>query len=292
MTILFWINPAAWLLKREIRHNLEFLADNSVIQSGIDSKSYQYHLLQLSYQIPENQLMNRFNISPLKKRITMMNQQKSKKAGILKYSLIVPLALALVLSGNAETLVNTAKKVVAANDTINTVKTIQAKQQKVIRTTVKVTTPVIKKVKAQEEKIYENADQMPQYPDGENALMSYIARNLKYPVKAQENGIQGKVIIRFIVNTQGKVVNAIVIKSILKNMNNLREVQVFGYGVKKNANDQQIQQEKQIQPGKDMKLLEQEAIRIINTLPDFIPGEIKGQKVSVYYTLPLTFVLE
>ena len=292
MTILFWINPAAWLLKREIRHNLEFLADNSVIQSGIDSKSYQYHLLQLSYQIPENQLMNRFNISPLKKRITMMNQQKTKKAGILKYSLIVPLALALVLSSNAETLANATKKIIPANDTIRTVKSVKPKHQKVIKTTIKVTTPVIKKDKAQEEKIYESADQMPQYPDGENELMSYIARNLKYPVKAQENGIQGKVIIRFIVNSHGKVVNAIVVKSILKNMNNLREVNVFGYGAKKNTDEKQIQQEKQIQSGTDMKLLEKEAIRVINSLPDFIPGEIKGQKVSVYYTLPLTFKLE
>jgi len=114
MTVLFWINPAAWLLKREIRHNLEFLADNSVLKSGIDSKSYQYHLLQLSYQVPENQLINKFNISPLKKRITMMNQQKTKKAGILKYSLIVPLALALVLSSNAETIVNSATKIVTS----------------------------------------------------------------------------------------------------------------------------------------------------------------------------------
>lgn len=61
LTIFFWINPAAWLLKREIRNNLEYLADNSVLQSGIDSRNYQYHLLQLSYRIPEINLINKFN---------------------------------------------------------------------------------------------------------------------------------------------------------------------------------------------------------------------------------------
>src|ERR1035437_6496289 len=104
LTISCWMNPAAWLLKREIRQNLEFLADNSVLQSGFDSKNYQYHLLQLSYQTPNVNIVNKFNVSPLKKRIIMMNQQKTRKAGILKYSLIVPLALALILSSNAQTI--------------------------------------------------------------------------------------------------------------------------------------------------------------------------------------------
>ena len=67
LCIAFWFNPATWLLKREIRQNLEFLADNKVISSGFDSKSYQYHLLQLSYQSPELKLTNKFNVLPLKK---------------------------------------------------------------------------------------------------------------------------------------------------------------------------------------------------------------------------------
>ncbi|MEI7502347.1 MAG: M56 family metallopeptidase, partial [Paludibacter sp.] len=70
LIMCFWINPVAWLLRREIRQNLEFLADNKVLESGFDSKSYQYHLLQLSYQSPDFKLSNKFNVSPLKKRIT------------------------------------------------------------------------------------------------------------------------------------------------------------------------------------------------------------------------------
>jgi beta-lactamase regulating signal transducer with metallopeptidase domain len=81
-------NSATWLLKREIRQNLEFLADDKVISSGFDTKTYQYHLLQLSYQTPDYKLSNKFNILPLKKRIIMMNQKKSSKSTALKYLLI------------------------------------------------------------------------------------------------------------------------------------------------------------------------------------------------------------
>ena len=170
MTVLFWINPAAWLLKREIRHNLEFLADNSVLKSGIDSKSYQYHLLQLSYQVPENQLINKFNISPLKKRITMMNQQKTKKAGILKYSLIVPLALALVLSSNAETIVNSTKKALSSTknlvvDTKNPVVNIHEENKPQVEKTVQDTTTIKQKEEQQAEikNTYTVVEKMPQY---------------------------------------------------------------------------------------------------------------------------------
>jgi len=291
MTVLFWINPAAWLLKREIRHNLEFLADNSVLKSGIDSKNYQYHLLQLSYQVPENQLINKFNISPLKKRITMMNQQKSKKAGILKYSLIVPLALALMLSSNAETLVSAATKIATSGGKNNSEKTFQQVSQKQTKSTVKFTAPVIKRDESGEEKIYEKIDNMPQFPGGESELLKYIGQNLKYPIAAQENGIQGKVIIRFVVSSTGKVVNAMVVKSIMKKVKVIDEVVAVGYGVKKTTDEKGIVQ-RQIQSGTDMELLEKEAIRLANSIPDFTPGEIKGKKVAVYYTLPLTFKLE
>jgi len=252
MTVLLWLNPAAWLLKREIRHNLEFLADNSVLKSGIDSRSYQYHLLQLSYQVPDNQLLNKFNISPLKKRIIMMNQQKTKKAGMLKYSVIVPLAMALVLTSNAETLVNSATKITTSGETANTEKTAQQASQK---QTFRFTTPVIKKDKSKQEKIYDTVDKLPQFPGGEKELLKFIADNLKYPVVAQNNGVQGKVIIRFVVSSTGKVLKSEIVKS--------------------------------LDP-----LCDKEALRVINSLPHFIPGEVKNKKVAVYYSLPITFKLE
>jgi len=67
LSIVCWFNPASWLMKREIRQNLEFLADSNVLESGIDTKTYQYYLLQLSYQTLDLKLTNKFNVSPLKK---------------------------------------------------------------------------------------------------------------------------------------------------------------------------------------------------------------------------------
>jgi len=287
LTIVCWINPAAWLLKREIRHNLEFLADNKVLQSGFNSKDYQYHLLQLSYQTPEINLVNKFNISPLKKRITMMNQQKSAKAGIMKYTLIIPLALALILSSNAQTVVNKAKTALkSTKETQSAEKTVQPSTKKYVKTTVKFTAPVIKKEQPEGEIIYQKVDKTPEYPGGIDELMSYIGRNLKYPVEAQKNKIQGKVFVRFIVNASGKVVNAVVIKSIQENEKKLDEVVVVGYGAK-NETEEKLNQNRA--EANNMKLLEQEALRVVNAMPDWIPGEQGGKKVSVYFTLPINF---
>ena len=252
LTIILWLNPATWLLKREIRQNLEFLADNKVIESGFDSQTYQYHLLQLSYQTPEHKLGNKFNVSPLKKRIIMMNQKKSAKASLLKYSLIVPLALALVVSSNAQTIINKAKKAL----TTTTTKEVKATEKKMLTVPAKSTATAPDLVTVVEngetEKTWDVVEKMPQYPGGEKELMGYLARNIKYPVEAQKNGTQGKVIVGFTVNSAGEVVNQKV----------LRGVDAY---------------------------LDKEAVRVVSTFPTWIPGEQKGEKVSVRYVIPIIF---
>ena len=252
LTIILWLNPATWLLKREIRQNLEFLADNKVIESGFDSQTYQYHLLQLSYQTPEHKLGNKFNVSPLKKRIIMMNQKKSAKASLLKYSLIVPLALALVVSSNAQTIINKAKKAL----TTTTTKEVKATEKKMLTVPAKSTAAAPDLVTVVEngetEKTWDVVEKMPQYPGGEKELMGYLARNIKYPVEAQKNGTQGKVIVGFTVNSAGEVVNQKV----------LRGVDAY---------------------------LDKEAVRVVSTFPTWIPGEQKGEKVSVRYVIPIIF---
>lgn len=252
LTIILWLNPATWLLKREIRQNLEFLADNKVIESGFDSQTYQYHLLQLSYQTPEHKLGNKFNVSPLKKRIIMMNQKKSAKASLLKYSLIVPLALALVVSSNAQTVINKAKKA------LTTTKEVKATEKKALiapaKSTATLTDPVKVVENGETEKTWDVVEKMPQYPGGEKELMGFMARNIRYPVVAQQNNIQGKVIASFVVSSTGKVINPEILRS--------------------------------VDPS-----LDKEALRVISTFPDFIPGEQNDKKVAVRYTMPVVFKL-
>ena len=84
---LLWVNPFSWLLKREVRENLEYLADRKVLESGIERKSYQYHLLGLSCR-QDNALTNSFNVVFLKRRIVMMNRRRTGIVGYVKYTLL------------------------------------------------------------------------------------------------------------------------------------------------------------------------------------------------------------
>jgi len=95
--LLNWYNPFAWLLKGAIRQNLEFIADDKVIETGVCKKEYQYLLLKV---IGNNQysIANQFNFSSLKKRIAMMNKLKSAKVNLLRFLFILPLLAVILLS--------------------------------------------------------------------------------------------------------------------------------------------------------------------------------------------------
>jgi protein TonB len=106
-----------------------------------------------------------------------------------------------------------------------------------------------------EEKPYTVIEQMPVYPGGESELLKFISVNLKYPVIAQENGIEGKVIVRFVVSKTGKISNVEVLRS--------------------------------LDPSCD-----KEAVRVVKMLQNWIPGKQNGVNVPVYYTLPITYKLQ
>lgn len=108
--------------------------------------------------------------------------------------------------------------------------------------------------KPEKSKVYEVIEQMPEFPGGERALMDFIGSNLKYPLEAQKSGIQGTVLIRFVISKTGKVTKVEVLRSVFS-------------------------------------ALDDEAVRVVKLLPDWIPGEQKGQKVNVYFTLPIKFKL-
>lgn len=106
-SIFCWFNPFAWLLKHEVRVNLEFLADDKVLADGNARKAYQYHLLGLAYHPNHWDVANNFNVLPLKKRIKMMNKRRTKQIGVAKYLLFAPLAAALLIVSNIESVART-----------------------------------------------------------------------------------------------------------------------------------------------------------------------------------------
>jgi protein TonB len=118
--------------------------------------------------------------------------------------------------------------------------------------------PVIETAAEEEEEdtqVFFIVEEMPEFPGGDLALRKYIANSIKYPVIAQENGIQGKVYVTFVVGKDGKVTNA------------------------------------RIARGVDPSL-DKEALRVVNALPPWKPGKQRGKPVNVSYTVPINFVLQ
>jgi len=118
--------------------------------------------------------------------------------------------------------------------------------------------PVVSAKEEEEEEeaqVFFIVEDMPEFPGGEMALRTYIAQSIKYPVIAQENGIQGKVYVTFVVGKDGKVSNASIARG--------------------------------VDPS-----IDKEALRVVNTLPKWKPGKQRGKPVNVSYTVPINFVLQ
>jgi protein TonB len=103
-------------------------------------------------------------------------------------------------------------------------------------------------------KVWESVEQDPQFPGGQEALLKWVSDNLRYPSVAKEEGIQGRVVVQFVVKIDGSIGTVKVVR------------------------------------GKDPDL-DEEAIRVTKSLPKFAPGKMNGHPVNVWYTLPITFKL-
>ena len=95
--VVNWFNPFAWLIRKSIRQNLEFIADKNVLDGGIDSRQYQYLLLKVM-GLPQYSITNNFSFSSLKKRIAMMNKMKTARVHLVKFVFILPLLAVMLLA--------------------------------------------------------------------------------------------------------------------------------------------------------------------------------------------------
>lgn len=207
-SIACWFNPFAWLMKQEVRMNLEYLADESVLSDGNARKSYQYHLLGLAYRQPNEstKIANNFNLLPLKKRIKMMNKRRTSEIGKAKYLLFAPLAGVLLMVSNIESV---AREI---GEQIPEVAEVQQKAEQAAEEKVK-TKPQTDTTK--KKKTWDcMPETMPQFPGGQELLLKYLADNIKYPASAVKAKKQGRVIVTFIVQKNGSVTHAKIAKSI------------------------------------------------------------------------------
>ena len=204
---LCWFNPFAWLWKREIRQNLEYLADQSVLAEGHDRRTYQYHLLGLAYHKAAATIYNNFNVLPLKKRIRMMNKQRSKSIGQLKYLLFVPVAalLAAACAGNQKQ--DTAEG--GAMDEVAVVGYAVDSVEKQPAANMDVTAENLI-----QGEVYDMVEVAPQFPGGTKELMAWLGKNIRYPVAAQEAGKQGRVVLQFVITKEGKVADIKIMRGV------------------------------------------------------------------------------
>ncbi|MFD2246141.1 M56 family metallopeptidase [Pontibacter ruber] len=101
-TVFYWFNPGAWLMKKAVKENLEFIADQHVVNAGVDRVAYQYLLLKV-VGATQPQIANQFNFPSLKRRIAMMNKKPTHKASKLRLLIAVPLAAILLLAFRSAT---------------------------------------------------------------------------------------------------------------------------------------------------------------------------------------------
>ena len=271
-SIACWFNPFAWLMKQEVRMNLEYLADESVLSDGNARKSYQYHLLGLAYRQPNEstKIANNFNLLPLKKRIKMMNKRRTSEIGKAKYLLFAPLAGALLMVSNIESV---AREI---GGQVPEVAEVQQKADQALNADVAVANPMAKAEEAKAAElakaeakasdvtapadttknvVYDVTETMPQFPGGQGVMMKYLAANIKYPASAVKAKKQGRVIVAFVIQKDGSVTNARIVRSV------------------------------------DPEL-DAEALRIVKAMPNWTPGTQDGKPVNVKYTIPIVFSLQ
>ncbi|MGD9992241.1 MAG: TonB family protein [Salinivirgaceae bacterium] len=256
LVVVFWFHPIVYKYRAAAKEVHEYLADQGALVSGISGEAYQKLLFEQATGLQFLKLANSFNYSLVKRRLIMLTKIKSSKWAKIRMLVVLPVLVGLLLMFackqldqeviESPILVNKEKSAfMDGNDSTNTV--FDATQGTIQR----VEDAEGKKV---DEKIYFMVDKMPVFPGEEEELRKFIASNIKYPVEAAKSGIQGRVFVMFIVNSEGNVEDAKVVRGV-------------------------------------HPLIDEEALRVINMLPKWTPGEHEGKNVSVQFTVPINFAL-
>ena len=256
---LQWFNPAAWLLRQELQAVHEFEADAAVLGMGYDSKEYKLLLIEKAVGTSRYTLANSLNHSSLVNRITMMQKRKSNPWARMKYAFVLPVA-ATAMAAFARPEISrqmaeiSSAKITDLSRMVQTTAAERTRPEAIDTTTSAREVMVTGYAQFTDNKVYESAEVMPEFPGGEVELLKFVAKRIKYPTEAQRKGAQGRVIVKFVVETNGSISNIHVVKG--------------------------------IDP-----LLDAEAIRVCTTMPTWAPARQEGKAVRCYYTIPVTFGL-
>lgn len=270
LLIFQWFNPAVWLLRRELRNIHEYEADEAVLASGANAAEYQLLLIRKAVGERLFSMANNLNHNSLKKRITMMLTKRSNPWNRVKVLLTVPVAAVAVVAFATPKAESLSREIEHESDAIvsSVVKSTSDKAALVAqgKTSGEETVNAmgraddtliandIQRMTSTDDDVYEVVEKMPAFPGGMAELMKYLRSNVRYPVEAHKAGIQGRVVVSFVVNKDGTVKDAKIVRSVDKS-------------------------------------IDAEALRVISAMPKWQPGYQDGKAVSVRYTVPVTFRL-
>lgn len=269
MIVFQWYNPAAWLLKRELQTVHEYEADEAVLSAGVDATHYQMLLIRKAVGERLFSMANNLNHNSLKKRITMMKIKRTNPMQKAKVAFVLPLAAMTVAAFASQKVENLSEKVEQESEAFSSVS-----DNPVVRAVGE--TARVAAVKVQEDKALEEASSMPmakdtaevktgkkmpctdnpemfpRFPGGHIALFEYLSKNIKFPKEKEKEDVKVRVVTTFTVEKDGSITDAKIVRS-------------------------------------QGEAFDNEALRVINSMPKWIPGMQNGKAVSVKYTLPITF---
>lgn len=277
---LQWFNPAMWLLRRELCAVHEYEADKAVLDSGINAKQYQILLIKKAAGGKWYSIANSFNHSKLKYRITMMSRKKSSGWTMAKALYVLPIAAfaAIAFANCSKTESENTQdftydknvlqylpkdrsvKFVGYNLDGTECVLVKEADGKVRRLSademgVKGISIPLENREIPEDEIFIIVEDMPEFPGGEEDLRKFIAENVEYPEDAKAQKQEGKVFVKFVIDKEG----------------NVRDAEIVN--------------------GTRFESLNNEALRVIKSMPQWKPGKQRGQNVNVSFTVPINFQL-
>lgn len=240
-----WFNPSAWMLRRSLMEVHEFEADAQVLEDGFDGRRYQICLVRAALQGSFATTTNNFSNCSTKKRIVMMNRHSTNPWARLRALLMLPaVALSVIVASACKQDTNSEMNLNSQDASTTDVYWVDIQEVDIAETD-------------STDEVFWVVDQRPEYPGGEAALMEYLRSNLQYPENCKKNKVQGRVLISFVVNKDGSIVEPAVVKS------------AGPAGVE----------------------LDVEALRVVSSMPAWTPGMQNGEAVRVQYTIPVVFQL-
>jgi len=255
ISILFWFNPLVYLFERSLRAVHEFQVDDNLLKNGETVKDYQELMLNQLFSTNIFSVRSAFSGQTLiKKRMIMMTKKKSGKIAELKVLCLLP-AIALLMVVFSCKSEKSEPEIKAIDEVVVVAKEDPAATAKPVPEIAQVTSEELEKI-IEEKEVFNVVEDMPTFQGGDiNKFRQWVQMNVKYPKDAVENGIQGKVYVWFLLNKEGKVEDARVLRG--------------------------------VDPS-----LDEEALKIVKSSPQWVAGKQSGEYVNVAMSMTINFQLQ